>query len=317
MSQREKLLGFAVAALVVLWGGTVGLARYREAVERNEQVEINTTMALSQARTAEARGRRAQRLLHQWRQQSLPSNVDIAKSKYQDWLRLQLEESFMIVKEIREQSPRSARANYRQASFIVTAQGSLEKLTDFLYRFYQSNHLHRISTATLVPTSSRKSLTATLTVDALSLPDCARDEDLAEGSQETFEDSFEKIEEELLSRNIFLAYEPPQPPEPEVQEQPDTESMAIADTPDEEAASAFITSMTRGADGWQMSIRMIETGQLYYFSTGDTIEIGRFSAKVERLDGRRVILSASQGKLELVLGQNLSQARELHEDSNS
>ena len=313
MSRREKILGAVVAAMVLLWGGSIGLDRYRAAQSSNEELELNTQMELSRAKTASLRGQRAQRLLTNWRKQSLPSNIDVAKTLYQDWLRNQLDESFMIVKEIREQSPRASRQNYQQVTFVVTATGSLSKLTEFLYRFYEANHLHRISEASIVPTSSRKSLTVTLRVDALVLPDCKRTDQLAEGERDTFEDSLDDIDTELKSRNIFLVYEPPQPPEPEpgpeAEAEPDPE--VVADTPDTEAASAFFSSITRGAAGWRMSIRMNDSGRMLYFSTGDRIEIGRFSGTIVELSSRRVVLEDNEGRKELSLGQNLSQLRAL------
>ena len=309
MSQREKILAGMVAAMVLLWGATEGLARYRTALDRNEQEALDVQQELSRARTASLRGRRAERLVRDWERQSLPTNLDIAKSLYQDWLRTELDESLMIVKELREHSPRTSRKHYRQATFIATAQGSLEKLTDFLYRFYQSPHLHRISSATITPTSSRKSLTVTLTIDALSLPGCPRKDTLAEGSSEMFADSLETIEGELVSRNIFMAYEPPKPPEPP-QDTLEAEVVEeVAEGPDTDAASAYITSMTHGAGGWQVSVRMVDSGKLFYYRQGDSIEIGRFSGEILKLDGRRAIIDSDEGPVEIYLGQNLSQAR--------
>lgn len=318
MSRRERNLAITVAALVLLWGGSIGLSRYEEALERNEQLEFNTNLALSDAKAAELRGLNAQGKLVQWQKQSLPTNIDLAKTLYQDWLRKQLDDSFMIVKEIDERSPRASRNNYQQVTFVVIATGSLSKFTEFLYSFYESNHLHRISEATLVPTSSRKSLTVTLTVDALILPECDRTDTLAEGKQDTFADSLNDIDKELKSRDIFAVYEPPQPEEPEVdpmEEEPEPE--VVVDTPDKEAASAYLSGITRGALGYRLSIRMQNSGKLYYFNPGDRVEIGRFSATVVELDGRRVVLEGDQGQLELTLGQNLTQARELSREADS
>ncbi len=314
MSQREKLLTGLVALAVLLWGSTVGLKRYREARDRNENLALSTQGDLSRVKTAALRGRNAQRKLRNWQRQALPTNLDIAKSLYQDWLRQELTEAKLEVQDIREQSPRVSRSVYRQATFIVTAKGNMEQLTAFLYEFYQSNHLHRISAATLVPTSDRQSLNISLTVDAISLPESNRTDQLAEGSSETISDSLEEVKDELVGRNIFVAYRPPEPEQPEVlaeASKPDEEA------PDAEAEGAFITGMTYGAGGWQMSIRLSESGKLRYFRRGDRIEIGRFSGEIAELDGRRVIISNDQGRHELVLGQNLSQARQLPADHDS
>jgi hypothetical protein len=304
MNTREKYLAAAVAALVLMWGGTVGWDRYQEALLRNENQQSAAEQQLSQSRAAAARGRRAQRLLADWRRQSLPTNLDIAKSLYQDWLRQQLVEAGLTVRELNENSSRTSQRHFNQATFLVNAQGSLAELIDFLYRFYQSNHLHRISAATLTPTTSRRSLTVTLTVDALSLADCPRTNKLAEGSSESYEVPLDEIRDVIVSRNVFAAYSPGGPSE------------AVADSGDSQAAQAYITSMNYGAGGWQMTVRMRDSGELRYFRPGDRIRIGRFSGKLVEVDGRRAIVSKDNQRLLLFLGQNLSQAQVLTDSAS-
>ncbi len=295
MNQREKLLVGAVGLLVILWGGTVGWDRYRAALTSNQNQQRSAEQQLSQARTTSARGLRAQRMLRGWRRQSLPTNLDIAKSLYQDWLRQQLVETGLVVRELTESTSRSAQKHFGQVTFVVNAQGTLDELTEFLYRFYQSNHLHRISAASLTPTTTRRSLTISLTIDALSLPDCPRSDQLAEGSSGLFSESLEEIRQEIVSRNVFVAYGLAE------------SEQQVAESPDE-AAQAKITSMTRGEGGWQMTIRMGDSGRVRYFRQGDSIEIGRFSGEIVELDGRRAVVSRDDQRVLILLGQNLGQA---------
>jgi hypothetical protein len=69
--------------------------------------------------------------------------------------------------------------------------------------------------------------------------------------------------------------------------------------------------MTYGEGGWQMSIRMRDSGRIRFFRQGDSIRIGRFSGEVVEMDGRRAIVSSKSQKLVILLGQNLSQAQVL------
>jgi hypothetical protein len=302
MNTREKYLIAAVAALVAVWGGTVGWGRYQEALLRNETQQLAAEQQLSQARAATLRGQRAQRLLADWRKQSLPTNLDIAKSLYQDWLRQQLMEAGLTVRELNENSARTTYKDFNQATYIVNAQGTLAELVDFFYRFYQANHLHRISAATLTPTTSRQSLTVTLTVDALSLADSRRTDKLAEGSSDTIAKPWEEVRDTIVSRNVFAPYTPSGGEWPDPQ---------VADTGDSEAAQAFVTGMTYGEGGWQMAIRMKDSGKIRYYRPGDRIRIGRFSGELVELDGRRAIVAGRNQRLVLQLGQNLSQAQEV------
>ena len=251
MSQRERTLAILVGVAVVLWAGTVGLERFDEAKRRNEQVAVTTQGELSQAKAAHLRGENALARIRDWQTRSLPTDLDIAKSFYQDWLRQELIDSGLAVRNVREQSPRVSRQQYQQATFIVSASGTLDKLVGFLYRFYQAKHLHRISAASLIPNESRTSLEVSLTVDALSLPNSDRTNALAEGSIETFAEPAEALVQELTSRNIFVAYRPPAPP-PVEKSAPET---IATEEPDQEAAATFITGMTLGSKGWQISIR--------------------------------------------------------------
>lgn len=300
MNQREKALLVAVGIVVALWSATVGWDRYQTALISNQNQQLVAEQRLSQAHAANSRGLRAQSQLHRWRRQSLPTNLDIAKSLYQDWLREQLVESGFVVRELTENSTRSSQRHFKQATFVVNAQGTLAELTDFLYRFYKSNHLHRISAASLTPTTTRKSLTVSLTIDALSLPDSPRSDKLAEGSSDTVTEPLEEVRDEIVSRNVFAAYGADKPG-------PEDAKPQVAETADE-SAQAFLTGMTYGEGGWQLAIRMHDSGEMRYFRQGDSIEIGQFSGEIIELDGRRVIVTHNDQRKQIMLGQNLGQA---------
>ncbi len=306
MNDREKILAAAVAALVALWGASQGWEKYQTAHERNLATQRNVAQELSTARTATLRGRRALQKLHQWRRQSLPSDPDIAKSLYQDWLQQQLTAAGLQVKELNIRSPRTSSTSYQQFSFVIKATGKLEQLTDFLYRFYQARHLHRISQADLAPTEDRQMLKISLTVDALSLADSKREKRLAEGIREEFQQSFDELRDSIVGRNLFATY------------QPAKSSPSENEKDDQEAAQAKFSSINYGQEGWLMSVRMEKSGQVFYFRQGDTIDIGKFKGTIEQLDGirRRAIVSSETGHVQVRLGQTLAEAEPLGDNAS-
>ncbi len=301
MNQREKRLMVVVAGLVLLMAGNWGLDRYRTKLTQNQSRQTNMEQKLSAARAEHARGLRAKKKLQQWRQQSLPSLSNIAKSLYQDWLQSQLTASELNVEQLNNRSPPQARdKEYQQISFAITAKGTLAELVVFLHHFYQSNHLHRISDATLVPTQDRKSLAITLTVDALLLPNTDRTDKLATGTSDLLADSAQDYQQRIDSRNLFQIYQPSKPETQTVQAEDSDE--------DQQADQAKLTGMTLGQHGWRMAVLMKDSGKMRFFRKGDSIEIGTIVGKVVELDARRAIIETADQRLLVLLGQTLGQA---------
>ena len=301
MSPREKKLALAVAGVIVFWCATQGLTKYRYALAETRAKQTASEQALNAARIEINSGKKAKQDNRNWQKQSLPTNPDIAKSLYHDWLRQQLSQAGLQIKDLNSKLSSMAQSKYyKQLTFTIEAEGKLDDLTKFLHGFYKSGHLHRISKATLTPTEERKKLAASLTVDALSLTDCSRTDQLTDIASNLRLPTKDELQEKILSRNIFAVYHPPTPPQ--------AETTASAQ-PDQEAAQAFITSITKGLQGWRMTILMRESGNVLFFNEGDEISIGQFQGKIDKLDGRKVIVSTDSERLQIRLGENLKQAQ--------
>ena len=305
MTPSEKKLAMLVAGVIVFWFATHGLTKYRDALAQNQAEQSAGQQKLRLARNAIARGQLAEKEHRTWQAQSLPTDPDVAQSLYHDWLRQQISEAGLEVKELSSKQSTMAQSKYyKQLTFTIEAEGKVDALTKFLYSFYQSGHLHRISKATLTPTDGREKLALFLIVDAISLPDCDRSDRLTDAASSLKLPSQDELEEKIVSRNIFAVYQPTQ-----------DETVAAAES-DSEAAQAFVSSMTEGLEGWRMSILMRESGKILYFSEGDEIAVGQFKGTIHKLDGRKVIVSTDTERLQIRLGENLKQARPL-EDSAS
>jgi hypothetical protein len=291
MTHREKTLAGAVAAAGLLWFGTGALARYRDAVSRNDAVQADAQQALEDANMEVVAGQHARRQLRNWEARSLPSRIDVAESLYLDWLREQLTGAGLEVTQLAERSTTGRNQRYEEVGVDVTATGTLAQLTDFLYRFYSAVHLHRITEATLTGTDNGKKLSINLTVGALALPGANRKDKLAEGEPRPMTAPLEEVRTRLVARNLFA------PPSPQAGPGPDMES-----------SDAFFTSATYGDQGWVMWLRMKKSGKSKTFHQGDDIEIGQFKGKIVEIEKRRVVISTDKGKVELRIGQALSEA---------
>ena len=294
------MLARDVGAMLLLVGGSKGYVEYDKKVENVRSDLAGAELELSTARAAVQRGLRARHRLTQWRKASLPANTDIAKSLYQDWLDQQLTSAELQVMELRiSNTPTRIASDYQQLTYTIDAQGSLDSLTKFLYQFYSAGHLHRISTASLKPTDDRNSIRIGLTIDALVLPNCNRTDQLADKQGKPLEHSLDEYRDNILGRNMFVAYKP-------VASQADPDQ--IANQPDE-AAKAFVTGMMDGGSGWQLAVRMEDSGKILYFREGDSIQLGHLAGTIASLDGRRVVVQTTDEKRTFKLGQNFAQGQ--------
>jgi len=302
MNSREKLLAIGVGTLAVLWTGTMGVDGFRNARKKNYRTLENVKKELRRAQETNERGREAQSEIRKLARRSLPTDLDMAKSSYEDWLREQLIESGLYVSELNDKSSGGGNKRFQEISFQISAEGSLAQLSDFLYRFYSAGHLHRISETNLSPDRDSDALIISLTIDALSLEDCKRTDSLTDRASDLALPPLKEIQQAIVSRNIFAVYQPA------ILEDPNGDGL-LAGEVDSLLAQARFTGTTYGQGGWQMAIRMEESGDMLFFRQGDPIEIGRFAGQITELDGRRVIVTLKNQQVLIRLGQYLSQAQ--------
>lgn len=306
MNRREKLLAVSVGLVVLLWGSSKGVTRFQETYKQNAKKLHNVKEDLLEAKQAARRGRRAQNRLNDLGQLSLPTDIDIAVTHYEDWLREQLEKSNLEVGNLNSKTGPGPHKRSQLIVFDVSAKGTLAELSSFLYGFYQAGHLHRISETTLAPLEDEgeDELSISLTIDALSLDNCKREEELTDLPSKIKLEPLEKFQAEIIGRNIFAVYNPPASAD-------DPANMQLSLAEDPIAAQAFISGMTRGQGGWQMSVRMQDSGKILFFREGDAIEIGTFVGNIAKLDGRYAVVTIGNEQMQVRLGQNLSQAQPL------
>jgi hypothetical protein len=296
VTQREKVLIGAVAATGVLWGAMRGFDRYRETVAANEGLAQRAADELDDAEFAVQRGEKAKRQLIEWSKRSLPTNADVAKSLYQDWIRSQLAAAGLTVEQVSDKTLNRANPNYGELSLEARASGTLEQLTDFLYKFYAAPHLHRISAATITPSENGAKLAVILGIDAISLSDSERTSELATGEEQSLPQSLDELRTSLASRNVFKPHQPG----------------AVAE--DSGANDAWVSAFTTyGDDGYLLWIKSGEPPKTRRFRVGSDIQYGKFSGKIVEIDfpGRRVIIETADGRVEVGLDQNLGQAKPL------
>jgi hypothetical protein len=262
-----------------------GPLQEREA--RIEQLEAN--IETREQRLTEAR--RTAQQMELWEAQSLPSDVEVARSLYQAWLLELVGEVGLGNPNVDSSEPSSRKGLYNVLGFSVRGRGSLTTLTQFLHEFYRSPHLHQIRTISLSPVGNEGQLDLALTMEALSLPDATRRDQLAEGESERL--LFAELEPYLLiaRRNIFGTGGGFDPTE-----------------------HAFLTAITR-VDGRPLAwFNLRDVDETLQLAAGAEFQVGRTQLRLLRIEQGDVLLEA-KGEYWLVsVGESVAQAVAIPEE---
>ncbi len=298
MTQREKVLMGAVAASAVLWAGTGALARYRTAVDRNEGIAAKAATELDDAEFAVMRGEKAKRRLIDWAKRSMPIDPNVAKSRYQDWVRKELAAAGLTIESLADRTLNRRTTHYGELSLEARASGTLDQLTDFLYKFYAAPHLHRISAATVTPSENGAKLAVVLGVDALILPDSDRKTDLPKGDELKLPHTKDAFKTSLTGRNVFAPHTPG------------------ADPGATQASAARISMIVSdGDDGYHLWIHVASPEKTHKFEVGDKVEFGSFSGELIELDLDHAVFKTKDGRFEVRRGQNLGEVKKIEEEA--
>jgi len=203
MSKREKVLACIVASLVlVALVGFVGREvndAFREKRQRLSQLESEIRdKKLFDQFTQEHRDR-----MEVYKARSLPSDLEEARSLYNEWLVNRAVEVGFVDQKITPVAPRISSKVYNALGFTITAKGNLEQMVRFLHTFYSVDYLHRISRLHVNRHRGTKELGLTFWVDALSLPTATNEELTDEPSNRLTHDDLDDCRKTIVYRNLF------------------------------------------------------------------------------------------------------------------
>lgn len=293
MTDREKKLAGAVAAAGVLWGLLGGLERYRTAVDANESQAVAAATALEDAEFDVARGELAAERVAAWAKRSLPTDRDVAKSLYQDWVRQQLSAAGLAIEQLSDKTLNRTTPHYAELSLEARASGTLEQLSAFLYQFYAAPHLHRIGAATITAADNGAKLNVVLGIDAMILPESTQTEELSKAEGPKLALSEDEFRTSLTSRNLFAPHAP----------------AAVAADAGEAGAARISGLVSDGAGGYHLWISTENPNRTRKFKKGDEVKFGSFTGKLVDLDARHAVFETDKGQVEVRLDQTLSEAK--------
>lgn len=203
MTQREKILGLAVAGLLLVLGAQYVISNYRDALsmrrdrraDLNDEVMEKTDFAMA--------GAMADAEIAELRKRSLPSDPEQALAFYQNWL-------LELVKEVGLESPDVDVVTsvpvadlYRQYSFKVSGRGDARQLARFLYGFHNRDLLHRIKRSSLRRRPDTNLLSIDFDIEAIALNNADPDRIPEAGPAPRVRMSEDEYVAAIVNRNAF------------------------------------------------------------------------------------------------------------------
>lgn len=169
MNQREKTLT-AVVSLMVVAVGLVFMSRRVSGLfdRRNNQVMLLERTVRQQQGTVR-RGALAEGRLKQYEARSLPGNLAKARSLYSGWLSEHAVDAGFAGVNVSPLAGHPHGEVFYQHGFMVSGNGDLRQLTEFLHSFYSAGFLHRVSRLNAKPIPRTKRLDLSITVEALAM----------------------------------------------------------------------------------------------------------------------------------------------------
>ena len=245
---------------------------------------------IRQMRRQLGRARSALKELELLKAQSLPSDVERARSAYQEWLAELAEHVQLLDSSVDSGEPvnRKGMAHATSIAFSVHGRGTLAQLTRFLYDFYSAGHLHQIRQLSITPVQGTELLDLAISIDTLVLPNADRKERLSSKRSERL--ASERIEDyqTIVERNLFGV----------------GGSAQVADY-------AFLTAVNyvdHQPEAW-FSIRT--TDSVLKLRQGERLEVGSFKGTIAAITDTDVIVESEGERWLLTVGENLSHAAAL------
>jgi hypothetical protein len=238
-------------------------------------------------------------ILDRLESQSLPSDAQVARSLYQQWLFELVEDIELENPSVNSSEPVSRKGIYQTLSFSVRGRGTLEKLTRFLFAFYRTDLLHQIRSVNIVPLSNDDRLDLSMAIDAMVLPN-ATPEQGKDASQETIFEEFRRRawrSSTRLASYELVAYDPI------IQR----DLFGIGGPPDP-TDHAFLTSINIVDGVPTVWITLRASDEVLKLAQGDPFTIGSVVGTVLEVRAPDVVIESDGERWLLSLGDKLTEA---------
>lgn len=212
MTQREKILGVAVAGVVLLFAGQMvwsniqaGFAAKEGTIEALKKKKSDQDLASKQGIVSTQR-------LSKVQPRSASKKEELARATYQRWLieladQIELEDPSEL-----SLGGTSDKDGFRTYKFQLRGNGNLQHVTRLLHAYYTKPFLHRISRLDVRPASNQKDtgrLLITLESEVMSLPTSKDLQPVLKSDDSLLVKSLQDYEQSILNRNLLASENQP------------------------------------------------------------------------------------------------------------
>jgi hypothetical protein len=305
MNNREKRMALGVAALVGLLMLYYVYSSIADQFTQRETKITQLEQTVAKNKQTILAGNVAKKRLTEWEHRSLPSNKEIAPTKYLNWLLELVDHSKLESPDVHDKgtftSAASKNTPYDKFAFQVKGRTSIDmtQLVHFLYEFYASNQLHTIRSISLTPDNNAKKLDVVLEIESLVLPTADRTDELAEKPLKQLARGDTAAYQKLIGgRNLFAEYTPPRvvPPGP------------APPTPMDYAKYTNVTAIMEDDSGPQLWVLVKPTDKLFKLKEGEDFTVDGVTYNVVKIKSRRVVLKSDGKQVQVSLGESLHDA---------
>lgn len=252
---------------------------------------------------------KAEKQMAEFRGRSLPSNAEIARSLYKNWLLALAREAGLKDTRVEPNEIRASREVYRVLPFSIHASGTLDELTEFLFGFYSKDYLHKIRQLTIKPEGSELDLI--ITIEALSLPEADHEDSLSEAESPRLAGASLSDFDLIAERNLFAPYRPPPPPVVERPREPEPPRGPPPPPAFDPSKYTFVTGIVEENGQPQLWLKARTTGETFKLAVGDTFDLGPVRGKVLEIHQRAAEIELDGERRLIPLGKSLQKPDEL------
>ena len=237
--------------------------------------------------------KRASEEVETYQQQSLPNDLELAKSEYQNWLIELVEQAKFENPRVDSTQPLQQTSGkqilYHMFGFTVRARGDMSQVTSFLYSFYRAGFLHQVRTLSLTPVGATQNVDMAVAVEAVSLPSAEQRGELPLTDSDRLSSKDIEAYDFIARRNLFTG--------------------GGLGSPGHFILLTAVTSDVTGVrEAWFSDIRDRKTHRL---RVGEMLHAGSVAAEIIAIEDDMVVVEMDRQKWTLPIGTRLAEA-ELH-----